>query len=158
MDLETRNKFITIALGIIIILLSYYLYRSIVDPYQEVLDEREMTERVRHRMSIVRDAMIQYRNIKGQFPPSEGGLDTLVAFLKTNEVMVERGAQLFEERWPSVYNPDSLLFSPRPPHNRFMYESNDTLRPPIYLLEDPDSGDKIGSLRTTTMLNAPNWN
>lgn len=158
MDLETRNKFITIALGIIIILLSYYLYRSIVDPYQEVLDEREMTERVRHRMSIVRDAMIQYRNVKGQFPPSDGGLDTLVAFLKTHELMVERGAQLFEERWPSVYNPDSITYSPRPPHNRFLYESNDTLRPPIYLLEDPDSEDRIGSLRTTTMLNAPNWN
>jgi type II secretory pathway pseudopilin PulG len=158
MDLETRNKIITIVLGVVIIFLGYYLYRSLVDPYQEVLEQQEMTERVRHRMSLVRDALIQYRNINGEFPPTDGGLDTLISFLKTNPRMVEQGNSLFEERPPSVYNPDSLKFSPRSPHNEFQYTLNDTLRPQIYLLEDPDSDAQIGDLERTTMLNAPNWN
>lgn len=158
MDLETRNKLITIVLGVVIIFLGYYLYRSLIDPYQEVLEEERMTQRVQHRMGLVRDALIQYRNIRGEFPPSEGGLDSLVAFLKTNDRMVERGPDLFEEIPPSTYNPDSLRYSPRPPHNEFQYALNDTIRPQIYLLEDQDSDLKIGDLERTTLLNAPNWN
>lgn len=56
------------------------------------------------------------------------------------------------------FNADSLVFSPRPPHSKFIYTLNDTLRPQIYLLEDPDTDDAIGSLERTTMRNAPNWN
>lgn len=158
MDLETRNRIITVVLGIVIVFLGYFLYRSLVDPYQEVLQEREMTERVQHRMSLVRDALIQYRNEVGEFPPTEGGLDSLITFLRTNPRMVERGGDLFQERPPSQYTPDSLRYSPRPPHNEFQYTLNDTLRPQIYLLEDPDSDMRIGDLERTTLLNAPNWN
>lgn len=158
MDLETRNKIITIALGIVIIFLGYYLYRSIVDPYEEVLQEQEMTQRVQHRMTLVRDALIQYRNENGNFPPTDGGLDSLENFLKTNSRMVAEGDTLFSERPPSEYDPDSLRYSPRPPHNEFQYTLNDTLRPQIYLLEDPDSDNRIGDLESTTLLNAPNWN
>jgi hypothetical protein len=158
MDLETRNKIITIVLGVVIVFLGYYLYRSIVDPYEEVLREQYMTERVQHRMTLVRDALIQYRNERGEFPPTEGGLDSLITFLKTNERMVAQGNSLFEELPPSQYNPDSLKYSPRLPHNEFVYTLNDTLRPQIYLLEDPDSDNAIGDLERTTLLNAPNWN
>ena len=158
MDLEKRNSLITIALGILIILLSWYLYRSIVDPYQEVLEEREMVERERHRMEVVRDVLVQYRNRRGNFPPTDGGLDSLVQFLKTDSLMIERGPDLFEFRPPSTYSPDSLVYSPRPPHNRFEYTMNDTIRPRLYLLENPGTDDRIGDLERTTMMNAPNWN
>ncbi len=158
MDIEKRNSIITIALGILIILLSWYLYRSIVDPYQEVLEEREMVERERHRMEVVRDVLVQYRNRRGNFPPTEGGLDSLVQFLKTDSMMIERGPELFAFRPPSEYNPDSLVYSPRPPHNRFEYTMNDTIRPRLYLLENPGTDDRIGDLERTTMMNAPNWN
>lgn len=158
MDLETRNRIITVVLGVVIIFLGYYLYRSIVDPYQEVLEEEYMTQRVQHRMTLVRDALIQYRNENGNFPPTEGGLDSLTQFLKTNDRMVAQGDQLFEEMPPSEYDPDSLKYSPRPPHNEFQYTLNDTLRPQIYLLEDQDSDLAIGDLERTTLLNAPNWN
>ncbi len=158
MDLATRNRVITVVLGVVIIFLGYFLYRSLVDPYEEVLQEREMTERVQHRMGLVRDALIQYRNELDEFPPTDGGLDTLIEWLKTDSRMVEDGENLFEERPPSVYNPDSLKYSPRPPHNEFQYTLNDTLRPQIYLLEDPDSDLAIGDLERTTLLNAPNWN
>ncbi|NBC27907.1 MAG: hypothetical protein GVY08_13670 [Bacteroidetes bacterium] len=158
MDIDKRNQLLTILLGVIIIGMSYWLYRSLVDPYQKVLEEREMVERERHRMEVARDALVQYKTRKGNFPPTEGGLDSLVAFLKSDSMMVERGEELFEFRPPSSYDPDSVIFSPRPPHNKFEYTLNDTLRPPLYVLENPGSEDKIGDLERTTMLNAPNWN
>lgn len=157
MDLDKRNQILTVLLAVIIVFLSWYLYRSITEPYEAVVQEREMTETVRHRMSLVRDALVQYKNRRGDFPPTEGGLDSIVEFLKTDSLMVATADERFEFR-RSSYSPDSIVYSPRPPHNRFEYTLNDTLRPQIYLLEDPDSEDAIGDLQRTTMLNAPNWN
>jgi len=158
MDIDKRNQLLTILLGVIIIGMSYFLYRSLIDPYQEVLDEREMVERERHRMEVTRDALVQYRNRRGNFPPTDGGLDSLVAFLKDDSLMVANGSELFAFRPPSTYDPDSVVHSPRPPHNRFEYTLNDTIRPRLYLLENPGTDDRIGDLESTTMLNAPNWN
>ncbi len=158
MDLSTRNNILTIVLGVLIIGLSYFLYRSIVDPYQEVLIEQEMVERERHRMSLVRDVLIQYRNENGNYPPTDGGLDSLVQFLKTNERMVQQADSLFAFRPPSRFSPDSLVYSPRAPFNKFEYTLNDTIRPRLYLLTNPGSDDRIGDLQRTTLLNAPNWN
>lgn len=158
MDIKSRNNLITIVLAVVIAVLGWYLYRSLVDPYQAVLEERAMVERERHRMELVRDVLVQYKNRRGEFPPTEGGLDSLVTFLKTDSLMVERGDTLFAFMEPETYNPDSIIFSPRPPHPRFEYTLNDTIRPELYLLENPLSEDAIGSLDRTTMLNAPNWN
>lgn len=158
MDLKTRNNILTVVLAVIIVILSWFLYRSLVGPYQEVLEERQMVEQERHRMEVVRDVLVQYKNRRGEFPPTEGGLDSLITFLKTDSLMAARGDSLFQFMEPSSFNPDSLVYSPRPPHVRFEYTLNDTLRPEIYLLENPNSEDKIGDLERTTLLNAPNWN
>ncbi|HBQ61827.1 MAG TPA: hypothetical protein DD671_20045 [Balneolaceae bacterium] len=156
MDIETRNKILTVVLGIIIIGLSFWLYDSLITPYQKVKDREAMTEKVRERLLDAKDALIQYENNNDTFPPSEGGLDSLVSFLKADSMMIVMGDSLFG-RTMDVYNPDSLIYSPRT-GNRFEYALNDTLRPQIYLLEDPDTDDAIGSLERTTMRNAPNWN
>lgn len=156
MDIETRNKILTIVLGIIIIGLSYWLYDSLITPYQEVKDREAMTEKVRQRLVDAKDALIQYEARKENFPPTEGGLDSLVNFLKADSLMIAMGDSLFGLTM-DPYNPDSLIYSPRT-GNRFEYTLNDTLRPQIYLLKDPDSDDAIGSLERTTMRNAPNWN
>lgn len=158
MNLNTRNNILTIVLAVLIVILSWFLYRSLVEPYQRVIEEEAMVERVRHRMELVRDVLVQYKNRKGDFPPTEGGLDSLVTFLKTDSLMQVRGDTLFAFMPPASYNPDSIIYSPRPPHVRFEYTLNDTLRPQIYLLENPESDDKIGDLERTTLLNAPNWN
>lgn len=158
MDIEQRNRLLSIALGIIILVLGYYLYHAIVDPYQEVVEREQMAKKVRYRMGNVRDALIQYEQTKDEFPPTKGGLDSLVQFLKTDSAMVAKGDSLFRPlNENEQYNPDSLIYSPRPPHPKFKYTLNDTLRPPIYLLEDPGSNDKIGSLKKTTLLNAGSW-
>ncbi len=116
-----------------------------------------MTETVRHRLGLVRDVLVQYDNRRGDFPPTEGGLDSLIEFLKTDSLMQQIGADRFTFSDGS-YKPDSIIYSPRPPHRRFQYTLNDTIRPTLYLLEDPDSEDKIGDLQVTTRRNAPNWN
>ncbi len=156
MDIELRNKILTIVFGLIIIGLTYWLYDSLVTPYQEVKEREAMTEKVRQRLIDAKDALIQYQTRKETFPPTDGGLDSLVNFLKSDSMMIAMGDSLFGTTM-DVYNPDSLTYSPRT-GNRFVYTLNDTLRPQIYLLEDPDSDDSIGSLERTTMRNAPNWN
>ena len=83
-------------------------------------------------------------------------LDSLVIFLKTDSLMLARGSELFMHG-DRPYSPDSLIVSPRPPHERFVYTVNDTIRPPLYLLKDPNSDDTIGSLDRITLLNAPSW-
>lgn len=159
MNVEQRNRLISIVLAIIIIALGYYLYRSIVDPYQEVIEREQMTERVRERMTTVREALNLYKRRVDSFPPSDGGLDTLVQYLKTDSLMsIQADSILAPEDPAEEFNADSLIYSPRPPHSKFEYSVNDTLRPPIYLLKDPDSEDKIGSLENTTELNEASWN
>jgi len=158
MDLKTRNNIITIVLAVLIVVLSWFLYRSLVEPYQRVIEEEQMVERERHRMELVRDVLVQYERRRGNFPPTEGGLDSLVSFLKTDSLMTARGDSMFTFMEPSTYNPDSIVYSPRPPHSKFEYTFNDTIRPTLYLLENPNSEDAIGSLERTTLRNAPNWN
>lgn len=157
MNLQQRTNLLTLVLGILIIALSYTLYRSLTDPYKAVLEEQAINNEVRHRMELVRDALVLYNSRKGGFPPSEGGLDTLVSFLKTDELMVEKADSILAFLPPAVYSADNLILSPRS-SQRFVYTLNDSLRPNIYLLEDPDSDDRIGDLERTTLLNAPNWN
>lgn len=156
MNIETRNKLISIVLGIIIIVLGYYLYRSIVEPYQVVIQKEKMTERVRHRMENVRDALVQYDSRKDEFPPN---LDSLVKFLKTDSLMQARGDSLFKSHPQNgEYNPDSIIYSPRDTQ-RFKYTLNDTITPNLYLLVDPDTStnDRIGDSTRTTWLNAASW-
>ncbi len=158
MDIDTRNRILSVVLGVIIIILGYMLYHAIVDPYQEVIERQQMREHVRHRMSNVRDALVQYNRTKGHFPPTKGGLDSVVNFVKTDSAMRVVGDSLFKSYSPNEeFKADSMIYSPRPPHKRFEYTLNDTLRPEIYKLQDPDTKDRIGSLENTTELNAPNW-
>lgn len=155
MKIQQRNNIISIFLILIILALSYVLYDSIVTPWQKELAKRKLTDDTRFRMTLVRDALINYqaRHPEGKFPST---LDSLVIFLKTDSIMQVRGPELFVEP-EKGYNPDSLIYSLRTPREKFNYSVNDTIRPPLYLLKDPGSDDAIGSLERITLLNAPNW-
>lgn len=157
MNIDTRNKILSVVLGLIIIALSYWLYDSIVTPYQVVEARKAETEGVRNRMLSLKDALVQYEARYGHFPPTEGGLDSVVAYLSTDSMMVAMGDSIFSQIPPLTYSPESIILAPRS-GVRFSYTHNDTIRPPLYLLEDPDTDDAIGSLSRTTMRNAPNWN
>ncbi|HBW00144.1 MAG TPA: hypothetical protein DEF03_03005 [Bacteroidetes bacterium] len=157
MGLASRTKILSIVLFVIVVALSYLLYRSLTDPYKAVIAEQEMTENVRHRMELVRDALVLYNSRVGDYPPTENGLTALVEWVKTDSLISAQAGSLFAFLPPDTFNADQLIVSPRTGAS-FTYTLNDTLRPNVYLLEDPDSEDQIGDLRRTTMLNAPNWN
>tara|TARA_R110002124_G_scaffold254550_1_gene420167 strand:+ start:1025 stop:1501 length:477 start_codon:yes stop_codon:yes gene_type:complete len=158
MNIDTRNKVLSIVLGVVILALSWFLYDSIVTPYQEVIDRDAMTERVRARMNTIKDVLIQYDVRNGKYPPAEGGLDSVVMFVKTDSLMISMSDSLLSYNGEK-FAVDQLIYSPRD-QQRFIYSVNDTIRPPLYLLEDPseDYDDAIGSLSRTTMRNASNWN
>ncbi|MEE4292267.1 MAG: hypothetical protein V2J13_11020, partial [Cycloclasticus sp.] len=140
MNIETRNKIINAVLLIVIVGLSYYLYHSIVDPYEAVMRQKEVTQTVRDRMVTVREAIVLYRNKKGKFPSN---LDTMVTVLKSDSLISARADSLFGYTFKNEkFSFEKLLQSPRT-QNKFKYTLNDTIRPNIYLLEDPDTEDRI---------------
>ena len=158
MNIDTRNKILSAVFGITIILLSWLLYDSIVTPYKVVEEQKAETERVRTRMLTLKDAIVNYEARYGHFPPTDGGLDSVVTYLSTDSLMISMGDSLFRQMPPLQYSPVSMVVSPRDTSLRFLYTRNDTIRPPLYLLEDPMTDDAVGSLSRTTMRNAPNWN
>ena len=158
MNIDTRIKILSAVLGITIILLSWLLYDSIVTPYKVVEEQKAETERVRTRMLTLKDAIVNYEARYGHFPPTDGGLDSVVTYLSTDSLMISMGDSLFRQMPPLQYSPESMVVSPRDTSLRFLYTRNDTIRPPLYLLEDPMTDDAVGSLSRTTMRNAPNWN
>ncbi len=158
MNIDTRNKILSAVFGITIILLSWLLYDSIVTPYKVVEEQKAETERVRTRILTLKDAIVNYEARYGHFPPTDGGLDSVVTYLSTDSLMISMGDSLFRQMPPLQYSPESMVVSPRDTSLRFLYTRNDTIRPPLYLLEDPMTDDAVGSLSRTTMRNAPNWN
>lgn len=158
MNIDMRNKILSAIFGITIILLSWLLYDSIVTPYKVVEEQKAETERVRTRMLTLKDAIVNYDARYGHFPPTDGGLDSVITYLSTDSLMISMGDSLFRQMPPLQYSPVSMVVSPRDTSLRFLYTRNDTIRPPLYLLEDPMTDDAVGSLTRTTMRNAPNWN
>ena len=158
MNIDVQNKILSAVLGITIILLSWLLYDSIVTPYKVVEEQKAETERVRTRMLTLKDVIVNYEARYGHFPPTDGGLDSVVTYLSTDSLMISMGDSLFRQMLPLQYSPESMVVSPRDTSLRFLYTRNDTIRPPLYLLEDPMTDDAVGSLSRTTMRNAPNWN
>jgi type II secretory pathway pseudopilin PulG len=142
---------IQIVLGIIIVGLAYWLYVSITAPYERVERQREITERTRDRMELVRTALIQYERREDRFP---GSLDSLVMWVKQDSFMQANQDSLFDEDFVT----DSLPYSPRS-GEQFEYVASDTGRIDIYYLKDPNSDDYIGTTdpNDVTMLNAASW-
>ncbi|SHK59144.1 hypothetical protein [Rhodothermus profundi] len=138
-----------IVLGVVIVVLAYYLYLSITEPYEAVRREQELTRLTRDRMSDIRTALIRYELLYDHYPPT---LDSLVAWIRQDSFMMAKADSIFGPG----FNLDSLIYSPR--NGKFEYVVNDTGRVEIYYLKDPASDDYIGSLEPDiTKLNAASW-
>ncbi len=161
MDLDTRNKVISAVLGVLIIILGVFLYQSITEPYQKVLEQQRITQEVRDQLVQLRDMLVVHDRLESRFP---GSLDSLLAFFETNQ-QIDRSAEgavmHYTRGRDTIISHEgqlqSILYSYRT-NNRFTYTLNDTIRPQLYLLEDPDTDDHIGSLNRTTLRNATSWN
>ena len=138
-------------MGACIVVLGYLLYHSITDPWEAIERQQELTDMTRDRMAQVRTALIRYERMEDRYP---GSLDSLMMWVRADSVITSNPDSVFET---VDINLDSLLYSPRT-GNAFVYALNDTGRVAIYLLQDPDSDDQIGSAEPViTLINAASW-
>lgn len=138
-----------ILLWVIIIGLSYVLYRSITEPYEIIERQQAITQLTRDRMDKVRQVAIHYEARYDRFP---GTLDSLIAYAKYDSVFAQVRDSIL-----GIHPVDSLMYSPRT-GKPWIYSVNDTSRVITYLLKDPDSDDQIGTmLPDITLLNAASW-
>lgn len=141
---------IQVVLGLVIIGLAYFLYYSITEPYDRIERRQALTEQTRARMSHIRTALVDYDRDSANFPDS---LHLLRQHIEKDSLLSTRQDSIFGES----INLDSLFYSPRT-GKRFLYTLSDTGRVETYLLEDPDSDDKIGTLTgDPTMTNSASW-
>ncbi len=147
-------RIIQLVLAVIIAVLAYILYHSIKDPYRAIERQQELTELTRGRMSNIRTGLNRYNEEKDRFPHT---LDSLVTFVKTDSLLTARADSFFFVVGTD-FNPDSMIYLPRDPSRTFEYTVNDTSRVKIYLLQDPDTEDQIGSeTPDITMVHAASW-
>jgi hypothetical protein len=141
---------IQIILGIVIVGLAYFLYQSITEPYERIERKQEITEQTRARMTNIRTALVDYERDSASYPDS---LNLLLQHVRNDSILSTRQDSVFG----TSINLDSLLYSPRT-GKRFQYAVSDTGRVETYLLEDPDTDDKIGTLSgDPTRTNAASW-
>ncbi|MFB6274514.1 MAG: hypothetical protein ABEL51_16645 [Salinibacter sp.] len=141
---------VQVILGVVIIGLAYFLYQSITEPYDRIERKQRMTELTRDRMSDIRTGLIDYERDSASYPDS---LNLLLQHIRKDSILSTRQDSVFGE----PINLDSLLYSPRT-GKRFQYTLSDTGRVETYLLEDPDTKDKIGTLSgDPTQANAASW-
>ena len=150
MNIEQRNRILSIVLLIVIIGLGFWLYTSITGPWKEVQEERRVTEQVRNHMTAINNAIRYHNEQRGRFPANT---DSLIIFLETDSLFQADPNEILRNRNVNLGN---LLRSPRT-GSVFTYALNDTVRPPLYLLEDPDTDDRIGTLTRVTDRGASSW-
>ncbi len=137
-------------MAILIVVLSVWLYRSITEPWEAIERQEALTELTRQQMIHVRTGLTHYERVEDRFPAS---LDSLILWLHSDSLTSADILNVFD----SEILLDSLIYSPRT-GNAFEYALNDTGRVAIYLLEDPDTDDQIGSqIPDITLLNAASW-
>jgi hypothetical protein len=141
---------IQVALVIVIAGLAYFLYQSITEPYERIERQQRITEDTRTRMANIRTALVDYERDSAAYPDS---LNLLLQHIRKDTILSTRQDSVFG----AEINLDSLLYSPRS-GTRFPYTVSDTGRVETYLLEDPDTDDKIGTLTgDPTQANAASW-
>jgi hypothetical protein len=158
MTIQRRNFIISIILAIIIIGLAWFLIRSIIRPYKVVKQRQMLTAATRQNMKNLRVGIIRYKISFGHYPPAKGGLDSVEKYLKSDTISFNIDSLMQNDASAHYkWNIDSLIYSPRPPHKKFVYKVNDSVQPPLYVLKDPGSQDSIGSISQITLLNSPSW-
>lgn len=139
-----------VVLAAVILGLSYYLYYSITEPYDRIERQEQLTEQTRARMTHIRTALVDYERDSTTYPDS---LSLLLNHIRRDSMLLAAP----DSATGDTITLDSLLYSPRT-GAPFQYTVNDTGRVETYLLEDPDSEDKIGTLSgDPTKTNAASW-
>lgn len=150
MNIDQRNRIFSIVLIVVIGVLTVWLYNTITGPWKEVQAKQAEIQQVRSRLLAVNDAIRYYNEQQGRYPAS---LDSLMIFLRDDTFFQQNTDSLLRDR---QFDAQNFIQSPRN-GNRFEYALNDTVRPQLYLIEDPDSDDHVGTLSKVTDRGAPSW-
>ena len=150
MNIEQRNRILSILLIVVIGVLTVWLYNTITGPWKEVQAKQAEIQQVRNRLLAVNDAIRYYNERQDRYPAS---LDSLVMFLRDDTFFQQNADSLLRNR---QFDPATFIESPRS-GNRFEYALNDSVRPQLYIIEDPDSEDHVGTLDKVTDRGAPSW-
>jgi hypothetical protein len=146
----TIQTVIQVVLALVIAGLAYVLYQSITEPYERIERQEAITEATRARMANIRTALVDYERDSAAYPDSLG---LLLQHIRNDSILSARQDSVFGTQ----LNLDSLFYSPRT-GTAFSYAVSDTGRVETYLLEDPDTDDKIGTLTgDPTQANAASW-
>ena len=138
-----------ILLWVLIVGLSYVLYRSITEPYEAIERQEMLRQMTRARMDKVRQVAIHYEAKYDRFPQT---LDSLIMYASQDSAF-----ETVRDSVLGIQRLDSLMYSPRT-GKPWVYSANDTSRVKTYLLKDPDSDDQIGTtMADITLLNAASW-
>ncbi|MDX1531982.1 MAG: hypothetical protein R3362_10700, partial [Rhodothermales bacterium] len=74
---------IQVVLGLVILVLGYFLFRTIREPAEVYERELALTNEARQRMDYVRDALVAYEREYNRYPST---LDSLVQIIRTDSL------------------------------------------------------------------------
>ena len=76
---------IRIILGIAVLVLAYFLYRTIAEPIQFENQKKERYAHVKHRLIKIREAQMAYKSVKHHFAED---FDELIGTIKSDDFMI----------------------------------------------------------------------
>ncbi|MEN8194687.1 MAG: hypothetical protein ABFS12_17840 [Bacteroidota bacterium] len=184
MERKTEPWYIHAGLWAVIVILVVILIQvSIIEPTNVIREETYFKNESRLRMENIKQAEILYEDKHSKFSDN---LDTLINFIKTDssvialvegiDTLTQKSTNPFVNLTDGVFTPESLYTSPR--SGSFFIVQTDTLleidtvinrRGKIvkidstttigtrYVIENPDSEDKIGDLYSDALRNTASW-
>lgn len=169
--------------AVIVVLVFLLIQVAIIEPTEVIKTETYLKNESRLRMTNIKQAEILYEDKYEKFSDN---LDTLINFIKTDSTvqalivgidsLTQKSTNPFENLTDGTFTPESLYTSPR--SGNFFIVKIDTLleidtvinrRGKIvkidsnttigtrYVLESPDSDDKIGDLYSDALRNTSSW-
>ncbi len=141
-------------LVVVILGLTYVLFRVINDPGQQLAYEENMKWESRARMSALRTAENEYYGMKQTYTSN---IDSLIMFVK-DSVDASRVDSLFTNTklYLTKFSFDSIRTTPKS-GSPFVIAVDDTSEVHRYRIEDPDGFGYIGSLTDPDEHNKASW-
>ena len=141
-------------LVVVIIGLTYVLFRVINDPGQQLAYEENMKWESRARMSALRTAQIEYFGAKQRYTAD---IDSLLSFVQ-DSLPGARADSIFSKTklTLSAFSFDSIRVTPKS-HTPYLLSVNDTSQVRRYQIPDPDGYGYISSLTDPDEHNRASW-
>lgn len=169
--------------AVIVILIVILIQVSILEPTEVIRQETYFKNEGRARMTNLMQAEILYEQKYGQFSDN---LDTLINFIKTDssviklirgvDTLTQKSTNPFVNLTDGTFTPESLYISPRSKahfvvqidtlteidtvinrRGRIVKIDTTTTIGTRYVIQSPDSDDKIGDIYSDALRNTASW-